>query len=70
MRAGLRRGWTDRDRERGSVSLWMVTAGMAMIILVGLAVALGGQVLTCQHVANVAAQCWAVCPPHLPETGA
>jgi Flp pilus assembly protein TadG len=52
----LRHPRTARDRERGSVSLWMVTAAMAMIILVGLAVDLGGQVLTRQHVANVAAQ--------------
>ena len=56
MRAHLRRGWTNCNRERGSVSLWMVTAAMAMIILTGLAVDLGGQVLTRQHVANVAAQ--------------
>jgi len=34
----------------------MVTAAMAMIILAGLAVDLGGQVLTRQNVANVAAQ--------------
>jgi Flp pilus assembly protein TadG len=56
MRADLRRGWTNCNRERGSVSLWMVTAAMAMIILVGLAVDLGGQVLTRQHAGNVAAQ--------------
>ena len=52
----LRQPWTAGERERGSVSLWMVTAAMAMIILTGLAVDLGGQVLTRQHVANVAAQ--------------
>src|SRR4029453_5148151 len=56
MRAHLRRCWTNCNRERGSISLWMVTAAMAMIILTGLAVDLGGQVLTRQHVANVAAQ--------------
>ena len=56
MRAHQRRGWTNCNRERGSVSLWMVTAAMAMIILTGLAVDLGGQVLSRQHVANVAAQ--------------
>jgi Flp pilus assembly protein TadG len=56
MRAHLRRCWTSCNRERGSVSLWMVTAAMAMIILTGLAVDLGGQVLSRQHVANVAAQ--------------
>jgi hypothetical protein len=56
MRAHLRHHSTSRDRERGSVSLWMVTAVMAMIILTGLAVDLGGQVLTRQHAANVAAQ--------------
>ena len=56
MRAQLRRPWTNWKRERGSVSLWMVTAAMAMIILAGLAVDLGGQVLTRQHASNVAAQ--------------
>jgi Flp pilus assembly protein TadG len=34
----------------------MVTAAFAMIILAGLAVDLGGQVLTRQHASNVAAQ--------------
>ena len=52
----LRRGWTNLKSERGSVTLWMVTAAMAMIILAGLAVDLGGQVLTRQHASNVAAQ--------------
>ena len=55
-RPRLRRSWTTRNREHGSVSLWMVTAAMAMIILAGLAVDLGGQVLTRQHASNVAAQ--------------
>jgi Flp pilus assembly protein TadG len=55
-RPRLRRSWTTRNREHGSVSLWMVTAAMAMIILAGLAVDLGGQVLTRQHAGNVAAQ--------------
>ena len=56
MRAQLRRPWITRNREQGSVSLWMVTAAMAMIILAGLAVDLGDQVLTRQHASNVAAQ--------------
>ena len=56
MDSPLPQPWTARDRERGSISLWMVTAAMAMIILTGLAVDLGGQVLSRQHVANVAAQ--------------
>src|ERR671910_983731 len=56
MRAQLRRGWTNRKQERGSLSLLMVTAAFAMIILAGLAVDLGGQVLTRQHASNVAAQ--------------
>src|SRR5215218_652628 len=56
MHTRLQRRWTDRDRQRGSVSLWMVTAAFAMIILAGLAVDLGGQVLTRQHASNVAAQ--------------
>src|SRR5215207_4427922 len=56
MHPHRRRRWTDRDRERGSVSLWMVTAAVAMIILAGLAIDLGGQVLTRQHAIDVAAQ--------------
>jgi Flp pilus assembly protein TadG len=56
MRPHFWRRLANRDKERGSVTLWMVTAAMAMIILVGLAVDLGGQVLTRQHVNNVAAQ--------------
>src|SRR5688572_25650915 len=56
MRVHLRRGWTNCNRERGSVTLWMVTAAMAMIILAGLAVDLGGQLLIGQHVAIVVLQ--------------
>ena len=56
MRAHLRRCWTDRESERCSVSLWMVTSAVAMIILAGLAVDLGGQVHTRQHAIDVAAQ--------------
>src|ERR671910_2065219 len=56
MRAHLQRDSTNRDCERGSLSLLMVTAAMAMIILAGLAVDLGGQVLTRHHASNVAAQ--------------
>ena len=42
--------------ERGSVSIWLVTSGFAMIVLVGLAVDLGGQVHAQQHARNLAAQ--------------
>jgi Flp pilus assembly protein TadG len=47
---------TDEDRERGSVSIWLATASLVMIVLVGLAVDLGGQVHTQQHARDVAAQ--------------
>jgi Flp pilus assembly protein TadG len=42
--------------ERGSITLWMVTASFAMMMLVGLAVDLGGQVHAQQRAHNVAGQ--------------
>ena len=45
-----------RHGERGSISIWLVTTGFAMIVLVGLAVDLGGQVHAQQHARNLAAQ--------------
>lgn len=42
--------------ERGSVSIWIATTGVVMIILVGLAVDLGGQVHAQQYARDVAAQ--------------
>lgn len=44
------------DRERGSISIWMVTGGLVMIILVGLAVDLGGKVSAQQRAQDVARQ--------------
>ena len=44
------------ERERGSISLWAVTAAFAMIILIGLAVDLGGKVHAQQHAIDVATQ--------------
>ncbi len=46
---------TRRD-ERGSISLWLVTTGFTMIVLVGLAIDLGGQVHTQQRAHATAAQ--------------
>ncbi len=43
-------------QERGSISIWLVTTGFAMIVLVGLAVDLGGQVHAQQHARSVAHQ--------------
>lgn len=43
-------------RERGSISLWLVTSSLVMMILVGLAVDLGGQVRAKQRVHALAAQ--------------
>ena len=43
-------------RERGSVSIWLATTGFAMIVLVGLAVDLGGQVHAQQRARDLAAQ--------------
>jgi Flp pilus assembly protein TadG len=45
-----------RRREVGSVSIWLVTTGFAMIVLVGLAVDLGGQVHAQQQARAVAGQ--------------
>lgn len=42
--------------ERGSISIWLVTSSFAMIVLVGLAVDLGGQVHAQQRAHDVAAQ--------------
>ena len=42
--------------EDGSITLWMVTASFAMMMLVGLAVDLGGQVHAQQRAHNVASQ--------------
>jgi Flp pilus assembly protein TadG len=42
--------------EDGSITLWMVTASFAMMMLVGLAVDLGGQVHAQQRAQNVAGQ--------------
>ena len=42
--------------ERGSISLWMVTASFVMMVLVGLAVDLGGQIHAKQRAHDVAAE--------------
>lgn len=42
--------------ERGSVTVWLATASLVMIVLVGLAVDLSGQVHAQQHARSVAAQ--------------
>ena len=42
--------------ERGSISVWLVTASFVMIMLVGLAVDLGGQVHAQQRAHDIAAQ--------------
>lgn len=44
------------DAERGSVSVWAATASVIIIICVGAAVDLGGQVRAQQHARDVAAQ--------------
>lgn len=47
---------TPQERDRGSASIWVVTAAFAMTLLVGLAVDLGGQVHAQQQARDVAAQ--------------
>ena len=57
-----RRGIPERNqiglgrRERGSVSIWLAASGLVMIILVGLAVDLGGKVGAQQRAQDVARQ--------------
>jgi Flp pilus assembly protein TadG len=45
-----------RRTEQGSVSLWMVTATFVMMVLIGLAVDLGGQVHAKERAQDIAAQ--------------
>src|SRR4051794_1260369 len=45
-----------RAPERGSVSVWLAMASFVMILMVGLAVDLTGQVHAQQHARTVAAQ--------------
>lgn len=45
-----------RHDERGSISIWLVTASFVMMMLVGLAVDLGGQVHAKQRAHDIAAQ--------------
>ena len=47
---------TRRSDDRGSVTIWMVTSSFVMMVLVGLAVDLGGQVHAQQRVHDLAAQ--------------
>ena len=42
--------------ERGSITIWIVTSAFIMIVLVGMAVDLGGQVYAQQHARDVARQ--------------
>ena len=42
------------DPERGSATIWMITTALTMVLLVGLAVDSGGQVLAKQHAQVVA----------------
>lgn len=44
------------DRERGSVAVWMITTAMAMVLMVGLAVDLSGQVHAKQRAQDIAAE--------------
>lgn len=46
---------TSTNRERGSISVWMALASLVMMMLVGLAVDLGGQVHAQQRAHSLAA---------------
>ena len=45
-----------RRTERGSISIWVALASLAMMVLVGLAVDLGGQVHAKQRAHDIAAE--------------
>ena len=45
-----------RSDERGSITIWLATTSLSMIVLVGLAVDLGGQVHAQQRAHDLAAQ--------------
>lgn len=45
-----------RRAERGSISIWVALASLAMMVLVGLAVDLGGQVHAKQRAHDIAAE--------------
>jgi len=47
---------TGRAAERGSVSIWLALGAFVMIVVVGMAVDLSGQVLAQQHARDVAQQ--------------
>lgn len=47
---------TQRRDDRGSVTIWLVTSTFVMMVLVGLAVDLGGQVHAQQQAHDLAAQ--------------
>lgn len=44
------------DREAGSVAVWMITTAVTLVLLVGLAVDLGGQVHAKQRAQDIAAE--------------
>lgn len=48
--------WRLSRRDRGSVTIWLALASFVMIVLVGVAVDLSGQVYAQQHARDVAAQ--------------
>ncbi|MFE5339844.1 TadE/TadG family type IV pilus assembly protein [Isoptericola sp. NPDC056578] len=52
----LRARRTSRAAERGSVSIWLALGAFVMIVVVGMAVDLSGQVLAQQHARDVAQQ--------------
>ena len=45
-----------RGRDRGSISIWIATGGLVMVVLVGMAVDLSGQVYAQQHARDIARQ--------------
>lgn len=47
---------THRRRDRGSVTIWLALASFVMIVLVGLAVDITGQVNAQQHARDIARQ--------------
>lgn len=53
------------DCDRGSVAVWMITTALSMILLVGLAVDLGGQVHATARAQDIAAEAARAAGQHL-----
>ncbi|GIG21162.1 membrane protein [Cellulomonas chitinilytica] len=54
--ANIGRLRAEDEKDRGSVSVWMISTALTLMVLVGLAVDLGGQVLAKQRAQDIAVE--------------